>query len=137
DGHAAPPPGAAVPTERGIDLSAHVSRRITRAGVARADVILAMTRKHGWAVTAHDADAADRTFLVAELIRLARGQRPNGESVRQWAESIGQSRRPDRPIGHAGDEITDPVGESIEVYRATASLLDRWLGELAAVLNGN
>jgi len=137
NGYPATPHAVAVLAERGIDLSAHISRKINRDDVERADVIIAMTRKHAWAVTAHDADAADRTFLLAELIRLARGQRRNGESVRQWAESIGQSRRPDRPIGHAGDEITDPVGESIEVYRATASLLDRWLGELAAVLDGD
>ena len=129
NGYPATPHAVAVLAERGIDLSAHISRKINRDDVERADVIIAMT--------AHDADAADRTFLLAELIRLARGQRRNGESVRQWAESIGQSRRPDRPIGHAGDEITDPVGESIEVYRATASLLDRWLGELAAVLDGD
>ena len=45
------------------------------------------------------------------------------------------------PVGSRGTgnlvRITDPVGESIEVYRATASLLDRWLGELAAVLDGD
>ena len=30
-----------------------------------------------------------------------------------------------------------PVGESIDVYRATAVLLERWLAELAEVLNAN
>jgi protein-tyrosine phosphatase len=133
----ATPHAVAVLAERGIDLGAHRSRKISRDDVERADVIIAMTRKHGWAVTAHDADAANRTFLLAELARLARAQPRNGESLRQWAEALGQRRSPERPIGHGGDEITDPVGESIEVYRATATLLDRWLSELADLLTGD
>jgi len=134
NGYPATPHAVAVLAERGIDLGAHKSRKINRDDVERADLIIAMTRKHGWAVTAHDAGAANRTFLLAELTRLARTQPRNGESLRQWVEALGESRRPDRPIGHGGDEITDPVGESIEVYRATAALLDRWLSELAEVL---
>jgi hypothetical protein len=39
-------------------------------------------------------------------------------------------------MGQASDEIHDPVGESIEVYRATAAVLDRLLGELATALKG-
>ena len=137
NGYPATPHAVAVLAERGIDLSAHTSRKINIDDIERADVIIAMTRKHGWAVTAHDADAANRTFLLAELTRLARTQPRNGESLRQWAESVGGRRRADRPIGHGGDEITDPVGESIDVYRATAVLLERWLAELAEVLNAN
>jgi protein-tyrosine-phosphatase len=68
------------------------------------------------------------------VTRLARSHRRNGESLREWSEAIARSRPVDRPMGHAADEIHDPVGESIEVYRSTASVLDRLLGELATAL---
>jgi protein-tyrosine phosphatase len=130
----ATPHAVEVLAERGIDLGSHVSRKINRDDVDRADLIIAMTRKHGWAVAAHDPDAAARTFLLGEVTRLARSHRRNGESLRDWSEAIDRSRPAGRPMGHAADEIHDPVGESIEVYRSTAAVLDRLLGELAAAL---
>jgi hypothetical protein len=39
-------------------------------------------------------------------------------------------------LGRAVDEIGDPVGEPIEVYRRTAAELDRRLTEIAALLAG-
>lgn len=134
NGYPATPHAVEVLAERGIDLGSHISRKINRDDVARADLIIAMTRKHGWAVAAHDAEASARTFLLGEVTRLAREQRRNGESLREWAEAIARTRKPDRPMGQASDEIHDPVGESIDVYRATAVLLDRLLGELAAAI---
>ena len=101
NGYPATPHAVAVLAERGIDLGSHNSRKINRDDIERSDVIIAMTRKHGWAVTAHDPDAAaNRTFLLAELTRLARAQPRNGESLRQWAESIGRES-PARPTDRA------------------------------------
>lgn len=137
NGYPATPHAVEVLAERGIDLGAHISRKINRDDVARSDLIIAMTRKHGWAVAAHDPEASTRTFLLGEVTRLAREQPRNGESLRDWAEAIARNRKPDRPMGQASDEIHDPVGESIEVYRATAAVLDRLLGELATALKGD
>lgn len=134
NGYPATPHAVAVLAERGIDLRAHISRKINRDDIERSDLIIAMTRKHGWAVAAHDPAAATRTFLLGEVIRLARMQPRDGEPLRHWAESIAENRRPDRPMGQASDEIHDPVGESIDVYRSTAAELDRLLGELAGWL---
>jgi protein-tyrosine phosphatase len=134
NGYPATPHAVEVLAERGIDLRAHVSRKISRADVERADLIVAMTRKHGWAVVAHEPAAASRTFLLGEITRLARTHRRDGASVRNWVESIGEQRPIHKPIGHAGDEIHDPVGESIDVYRSTAAVLDRLLAELASSL---
>ena len=136
NGYPATPHAVEVLAERGIDLGSHISRKINRDDVARSDLIIAMTRKHGWAVAAHDPEASTRTFLLGEVTRLAREQPRNGESLRDWAEAIARNRKPDRPMGQASDEIHDPVGESIEVYRATAAVLDRLLGELATALKG-
>jgi protein-tyrosine phosphatase len=134
NGYPATPHAVEVLAERGIDLGAHISRKIKRDDIETSDLIIAMTRKHGWAVTAHEPAAASRTFLLGEVNRLARVQPRNGESLRDWSTSIAQQRRPDRPMGQASDEIHDPVGESIDVYRATAAELDRLLSELATLI---
>jgi protein-tyrosine phosphatase len=134
NGYPATPHAVEVLAERGIDLGSHISRKINRAEVEGADLIVAMTRKHGWAVAAYDPAAATRTFLLGEITRLSRTHQRNGESIREWIESIGERRPTHRPIGHAADEIHDPVGESIDVYRSTATVLDRLLAELAISL---
>jgi protein-tyrosine phosphatase len=134
NGYPATPHAVEVLAERGVDLGSHISRKINRTEVERADLIVAMTRKHGWAVAAHDPAAATRTFLLGEITRLARTHQRDGAPLRDWIESIGESRPTHRPIGHAADEIHDPVGESIDVYRSTAAVLDRLLAELAGSL---
>ena len=134
NGYPATPHAVEVLAERGIDLGSHISRKINRAEVESADLIVAMTRKHGWAVAAYDPAAASRTFLLGEITRLSRAHQRDGAPLRAWVESIGERRPTHRPIGHAADEIHDPVGESIDVYRSTAVVLDRLLAELAASL---
>lgn len=124
----------AVLAERGIELGHHISRRLTRDLVNQADVVLAMTRTHAWAVAAHDADAAARTFLLDEMVRLgeAAGAR-GGEDVGAWVAEL-DSRRPPQRLGRAGEEVPDPAGESLAVYRATADRLERSVRRLVALL---
>ena len=43
-------------------------------------------------------------------------------------------RPPNRPPGIGSDEIDDPVGMGLDVYRATAERLDRLCAELAALV---
>ena len=90
-----------------------------------ASLIVPMTRMHAWAIAAHDPDAAARTFLLDELVRLgtqvgARG----GEMLEAWLTELDAVRPPDR-LCRAAEEVADPAGESIAVYRATAARLDR------------
>jgi protein-tyrosine-phosphatase len=124
------PPAAAAVTvlrERGLDIAAHRSRRLTRTLVARADLVLAMTRSHVWGVLAHDPDAATRTFLFAELPRLGAvaGSRRPGEPVREWAARVAALRPPGPVAGRGDEEIPDPLGEPLDVYEATAARLER------------
>jgi protein-tyrosine phosphatase len=124
-GGAAVPDAVAVMGERGLDLTPHVSQPLTRPLVAGADLILGMTRAHVWGVVAHDAAAADRTFLFAELPHLGAlvGARSPDEALRAWAARVA-ARRPNEQVpGRAEDEIGDPLNEPIAVYRATATRL--------------
>jgi len=128
---------AAVMRERGLALDGHRSRALAREDVQVADLVLGMTREHVWAAARLDEDATERAFLVGELARLGRsvGARrvDEGESVRAWTARVAAARRDGR-VGRAGDDVADPLGEPIEVYRATAARLDRDLAVIAELL---
>lgn len=133
------PPAAASVTvlrERGLDITEHRSRRLTDSMVATADLVLTMTRAHVWGVLAHDPDAVTRTFLLAELPRLgaAAGPRRPAEPVRGWAARVAALRPPGPVAGRGDEEIPDPLGESVEVYEATAARLQRAAAAIAELL---
>ncbi len=126
----------AVMRERGLDLTAHRSQPLTTPLVADADLVLAMTRAHVYGVLAHDDDASDRTFLVEELPRLAARVEPRrvDEPLRAWAERVAAARTHGWVPGRADEEIPDPYGESLAVYRATAKRLDAASAAIAALV---
>jgi protein-tyrosine-phosphatase len=130
----ATPYAVEVLAERGVDLAGHTSRKLTRAMIDDADMILAMTRTHAWAVAAHDEEAAARTFLLDEIVHLAEqaGAR-GGELLGAWIAELDSRRPPDR-LGRAVDEVRDPAGEPIEVYRSTADRLERSVQRLIPLL---
>jgi protein-tyrosine-phosphatase len=121
--------------EHGLAIDDHRSRALTNELVDRADLVLGMTRDHVWRAARGTDDAGDRVFLVGELARLGprAGAREADEPVREWAARVA-ALRPGGPVGRAGDEIDDPVGEPLEVYRATAVRLDRDLSTIASLL---
>lgn len=124
--------------ERGLDIADHENCGLTRELVEQADLVLGMTREHVSITLARSSDAADRTFLVGELARLGSrvGPREESEPLAGWARRASAARPPNRPLGRAIDEVADPVGQSIDVYRRTATLLDRRLSEIADLLAG-
>lgn len=131
----ATPEAVEVMDARGLDLGAHRSRELTPGLVASADLIVGMTRNHVWGVTAHEAGAQARAFVIGELVRLGPlvGPRGDGVSVREWAARVA-ARRGDGPIGRAGDDVADPYGEPLEFYEATAARLARDLRVVADLL---
>ena len=124
--------------ERGLDLSAHRSRRLSEYLVDESDLIVAMTRNHGWGVEARSESKAAATFLPAELSRLAAevGDR-NGADAAEWVGKLHSQRNAQsdtRFIGRAADEIPDPIGESLPYFRVIADRLERELAPAAARL---
>lgn len=124
--------------ERGLDLSAHRSRRLSEYLVDESDLIVVMTRNHGWAVEARSEAKAAATFLPAELSRLADhvGDR-NGADAQSWVAQLHTQRDTQtkaRFIGRAADEIPDPIGESLPYFRVIADRLERELAPAAARL---
>jgi protein-tyrosine phosphatase len=125
--------------DHGVDLSEHESQPLSDAMVRDADLILGMTRSHVWTVTTHVPPAAERAFLIGELARLGErvGPRARDEAVRDWAARVAATRTDPRIPGQSSDEIADPAGESVTIYRATANRLDRELDRVVALITGS
>src|SRR5436190_12345923 len=70
EGSAAMPESIEAAAERGIDISGHVARRLTRGHVADADVVIAMAAEHRDAVARAMPEASSRAFTLKELVRL-------------------------------------------------------------------
>jgi protein-tyrosine-phosphatase len=122
--------------ERGISLDHHQSRRIDPGMVVGADLVLGMTRDHVGGSLARDPTAVDRTFIIGELVRLAErvGPPEPGAPLRLWTGALAALREPNRPPGRLADEIADPVGEPLDVYRRTADRLDVLTDAIAELL---
>ena len=124
--------------ERGLDLSAHRSRRLSEYLVDESDLIVAMTRNHGWAVAARNEAKAAATFLPAELSRLAAdvGHR-NGADAAEWVARLAARRETQttsRFMGRAADEVPDPIGEPLPYFQEIADRLERDLTPAATRL---
>jgi protein-tyrosine phosphatase len=128
----------AVMRGRGLDISEHRNLQLDSAVVARADLVLGMAREHVALVVDRSPDAADRAFVIGELARLGHrvGARVDGEPVRAWLARVTAARPADRPLGRAADEVADPAGEPIALYRETARVLDGWLTIIADLVVG-
>ncbi len=83
--------------ERGLDLNAHRSRQLDRDLVQQADLILAMGPHHLERLEA--LGGAGKSYLITAYA------------------SHGANTRP----------VNDPMGAELDVYRATADELDRWV----------
>ncbi len=57
-----------VMTERGLDLSDHLSRNLTRSMVRDANLVLSMESGHKEALQAEFPQYADRIYLISELV---------------------------------------------------------------------
>ncbi|MCU0311514.1 MAG: hypothetical protein MUE36_11300 [Acidimicrobiales bacterium] len=126
----------AVMAERGLDLSGHESRRLDAGLVVGADLVLGMTRDHVSGVLIHDPTAVDRTFVIGEVVRLGRSVGPArpGRPLRAWTDAVAAARPSGRAVGRYADEVADPVGEPLDVYRRTADQLDAVTAGLAELL---
>lgn len=121
---------------RGIDMTAHRSRAITREILASADLILAMAREHVREAVVTDRSLWPRTFTLKELVRRgeATGPRPPGEPLSEWLARVGQGRRVADLTGSSPeDDVADPIGGPRSAYERLSIELDGLLDRLVAV----
>jgi L-threonylcarbamoyladenylate synthase len=96
-------------SERGLDLSGHRSRFVTRDLLARTKLVLTMTRQHRRTLLDLHPGAVDRVFTLKGYAAGA------GAS-----DAIGSL-----PSAGSAEDIPDPIGLGIEAYRRVAAEIER------------
>jgi hypothetical protein len=82
-------------------------------------------------------DVFGRIFTLKELVRRGEevGRRRPGQSVAEWIEIVGSGRSPSMHLGDSPlDDVADPVGQPIRVFRTTATELNALLGRMVDLL---
>ena len=121
---------------RGLDMSTHRSRTMTREMLSAADLLVAMAREHVREAVVMDPGLWPRTFTLKELVRRgeATGRRQAGEPLADWLARVGQGRRVSDLTGSSpDDDVADPIGGPRSAYERTAMELDGLLDRLVAV----
>jgi protein-tyrosine phosphatase len=95
DGLSATEATKAVLAKQGIDVSAHLSQKITKELIRRSDLILVMERMHEETVVRLAPEVKNRVFLLREFAKI---------SVEDF-------------------NIADPIGRSLEFYEKTVEII--------------
>ena len=112
---------------RGLDMTTHRSRSMTREILAGSDLLLAMAREHVREAVVMDPSLWPRTFTLKELVRRGEqvGPRDAGEPLRDWLTRVGQGRRiADLTGSSPDDDVADPIGGPRTAYERLAVELD-------------
>jgi len=128
--------GVDILRERGLDMSTHRSRAMSRGLLGGADLILAMAREHVREAVVLDTALWPRTFTLKELVRRgeAAGARQAGETLHDWLARVGQGRRISDLTGSSpDDDVADPYGGPRSAYERLATELDDLLDRLVVV----
>jgi len=121
---------------RGLDLTTHRSRSMSREHLGSAQLILAMAREHVREAVVLDPTLWPRTFTLKELVRRgeAAGPRRAGEPLDDWLARVGQGRRISDLAGAAtADDVADPYGGPRSAYERLATELDDLLDRFVAL----
>ena len=122
--------------ERGLDMSEHRSRTMTREMLAASDLVLGMAREHVREAVVLNVDVWPRTFTLKELVRRgeAAGPSRHGESLGEWLSRAAAGRRlADLAGSSPDDDVADPYGGPRSAYERMAVELDGLLDRLVTV----
>lgn len=140
DGSGAMPESVAAAAERGVDIGAHVARRLSAGILAEADLVVGMAAEHRREAARLLPEAAGRTFTLKELVRLLEAL-PVATEARPVPLVDRVAGADDlRRTGFEGnpddEDVVDPLGMGIETYRSIAWELEAWTARLADALVG-
>jgi len=128
--------GVDILRDRGLDMTTHRSRTMTREMLRSADLIIAMAREHVREAVVLDPNLWPRTFTLKELVRRAElaGPRQVGEPIGDWLARVGHGRRvADLSGSSPTDDVADPIGGPRSAYERMATELDDLLGRFVAL----
>ncbi|MEX0991525.1 MAG: low molecular weight phosphatase family protein [Actinomycetota bacterium] len=139
EGSPAMPESVEVAAEREVDISAHRARRLEPGHVAAADVVIGMCVEHRDAAGVVTADAGRKVFTLKELVRVLE-ELPPATPDTALGERIAAASELRRSGFHGiptDEDVVDPLGMSLETYRAVAWEIDEWSERLATGLYGH
>ena len=125
---------------RGLDIGGHVSRTVTIADLRRADLVLAMARRHLRFAVGLAPETFSRTFTLKELARrgTAVGPRRRGQSLQDWLTTVHDGRTTAALLGDdRADDVADPIGKPDPEYAVTARELESLLDTVVALAFSN
>lgn len=123
-------------SERGVDIGTHRARVLNAGQIAGADLIITMAREHTETVRAIDPAATDRTFTLKGLVRLLEATPSATPGLAAGVRTAADARASGSEGDPHDEDVEDPLGMSLDTYRAMAWELEEWTGRLANALFG-
>jgi protein-tyrosine phosphatase len=138
----------AVAAERGVEIAGLRATAFVPELADRADVVITMTEEHKMEVLDVAPEAQVKTFTLKELVELLGELSPAGthltrEALQGRIKAAHRIRRESGSMDFVDHDVADPIGLSMEAYRATAweieNLIDGLVGGLVgkAALTGS
>jgi protein-tyrosine phosphatase len=127
---------AQVLQSRGFATDSWSSRRLTAEFIDDADLVLTATTDHRRQVVTVAPRAAPRTFTLLQFARLTKSAGPppyedtDAETFAEWAV---RARGSVQPVAAHKDDIADPIGRSLRVFRACAARIDSAIEHIVVV----
>lgn len=140
EGSGAMPESVLSAAELGVDIDGHVARRLTSGMADGSDLLLCMAKEHRDKLAA-GSDRDDRAFTLKELVRLLEtlpAPAPDSapETMTERIAAANEARRRGAVPASRDDDISDPLGQPLEAYRAIAWELETWIERLVNGLFG-
>ena len=122
--------------ERGIDLTDHRSRTVTREILLGADLVVAMAREHVREAVVAAPEAWSKIFTLKELVRRGEqvGARSPDQPLEAWLAQLGRGRTTADLMGTSTeDDVADPLGMPRSAYERMAAELDHLLDRVVVL----
>ncbi len=117
--------------QRGVDISAHLSRPVEIDELRAADVIVAMTSVHVRELTNLAPDLVDRIVMMKELREIKAAASGPDASIEDKARALLSGQRPKR---RRDLDVDDPMGLPIGAYERTVGELQEGIDVLVKAL---
>jgi protein-tyrosine phosphatase len=131
------PEAIRVAREVGLDLTGHRARSLREVDLSSTDLVLGFEPTHVPEAIARGRAVPERTFLLPEFLALIGPPEDGVESharARAVVERAGARRIPTG--SNIGWTVADPLGQTLEVMRATAAEIEHLVEELVPRLFG-
>ena len=121
--------------QRGLDVTAHRSRKVTGPRIAEADMILTAERDHVVKIAAISQKAYRRTFTLPEFLnRVSSDPVADGRTLADWMTDLTVDRSAAAYLGGDVPDVWDPTGSSRRRFAEQVDHIALMCGEVVDLL---